>query len=216
MGIWGGRSGKSLFPVKLNLKCISCGMLYKTYLLALDNKLLENLLSINNFRYSHFIQQSFIRHASMLSMLVIPRQCHHLIHYIVLMVIFLLVQVSCRIPISNQETVFEHIYQDPMYNLFLMCTKFITFKYVFQFYELKLKFFKRNYFNTRLFVVNVISYSYGACILIIGCNLTWTVPQVHGLMSALVHMFCSGEDGVRQTRTQNHLSSSQERLALLR
>ena len=69
---------KSLFPVKLNLKCISCGMLYKMYLLALDNKLLENLLSINNFRYSHFIQQTLICHASMLSMLVIPRQCHGL------------------------------------------------------------------------------------------------------------------------------------------
>ena len=80
---------KSLFPVKLNLKCISCGMLYKMYLLALDNKLLENLLSINNFRYSHFIQQTLIRHASMLSMLVIPRQCRGLIHYIVLIVIFL-------------------------------------------------------------------------------------------------------------------------------
>lgn len=132
-----GRGRKSLFPVKLNLKCISCGMLYKMYLLALDNKLLENLLSINNFRYSHFLQQSFIRHASMLPMLVIPRQCHCLIHYIVLMVIFLSVQVSWRIPISNQEIVFEHM-QDPMHNFFLMCTKCITFKYVFQFYELKL------------------------------------------------------------------------------
>lgn len=57
--LWVSRKKKkSLFLVKLNLKCVSRGMLSKIHLFALDNKLPESLLSIKNFVLTH-IPSSF-------------------------------------------------------------------------------------------------------------------------------------------------------------
>ena len=91
LSLWAYGGKKSPFPIKFNLKCIQFGMLYKIHLFALDNKLLESLLSMNNFVLKYpqtFIQQTFIWYAQMLSNLIIPRQSCGLIQYIVLVVTF--------------------------------------------------------------------------------------------------------------------------------